>query len=65
MKKIITMTNKCWISHGRTHMLLLCRDISRIRRMTEIVLHKNNECVLQPRLIKHKLFLVFIPYYAY
>ncbi len=47
------------ISLGRTHELCLCRDISLVQRMSEIALHKNNECILQPRLIKHELVLVF------
>ncbi len=45
------------------HKWLLYRDILRIRRMSEIDLHKYNECVLQPRLINHELVLVYILYY--
>ncbi len=30
--------------------------------VSEITLHKYNECVLQPRLIKHELVLVFVTY---
>ncbi len=60
---IITRTSEFLIRLGRTHKLCLCRDILRVRRKSEIALHKNNECVLQPRLIKHELVLVFIPYY--
>ncbi len=30
---------------------------------SEIAQHKNNVCVLQSRLIKDELVLVFIPYY--
>ncbi len=59
----ITRTSECFISLGRTYELCLCTVISQVQRMSEIALNKNNECVLQPRLIKHELFLVFIPYY--
>ncbi len=48
---------------GSTHELCLCRNISRVRSTSEIAIHKNNKCVFQPRLIKHELVLVFIPYY--
>ncbi len=48
---------------GRTYKMLLCRDISWVQRMSEIALHKNNECVLQPGVVKHELVHVFIPYY--
>ncbi len=54
------ITSECLISLGRTHELCLCSDISIVRRMSEIALYKNNECILQPRLIKHELVLVFI-----
>ncbi len=44
--------------------LFLCRDMSRVWRMNEISLHKNNELDLQTR-IYDELFLVFMPYYFY
>ncbi len=62
-KYLITRTSECLISLGRTYELCLCRDISSVRRTSEIALHKKSSCVLQPRLIKHELVLVFIPYY--
>ncbi len=34
-----------------------------IPKTREIALHKKNESVLQPRLVKHELVLVFITYY--
>ncbi len=58
----ITRTSKCLISLGRTHELCLCRDSSWVQGTSEIALHKNNECVLQPRPIKHELFLFIIPF---
>ncbi len=47
------------------HMSCVCVGIfqTKVRKMSEIALHKHNECVLQPRLIKHELVLAFIPYY--
>ncbi len=49
---------------GHQPELCLCRDILQVRKSNEIALHKNNKCVLQSRLIKHELVLVFITYYA-
>ncbi len=60
---LITRINECLIGLGRTHELCLCMDISIVRRTSEIALHKNNECVIQPGQIKHELVLAFIPYY--
>ncbi len=56
---ILTGRSACLITLGRTHELCLCRDISRVRRMSEIALRKNSECVLQPRLIKHEFVLFY------
>ncbi len=59
----ITRMSECLISLERTRELRLCVAISRVLHSHEIALHKNNEWVLQTRLIKHERVLVFIPYY--
>ncbi len=58
-----TRTSEGLINLERTNDLCLCSNISGVGRTCEIDLHKNNECVLQPRVIKHDLVLVFILYY--
>ncbi len=58
----ITRTSEYFISLGRTQKVVFVWGyLTRVQRMSEIALHKNNQCGLQPRLIKYQLVHVCIP----